>query len=78
LDGKTGKYTDFDFSKIKPNILVPNLLLRACTARGMVNRLARRHCPKNAPLRFAGAIGGSLCCEFRSRSQAAEPDLLAG
>ena len=25
LDGKTGKYTDFDFAKIKPNILVPNL-----------------------------------------------------
>ena len=25
LDGKTGKYTDFDFTKIKPNILVPNL-----------------------------------------------------
>ena len=21
LDGKTGKYTDFDFAKIKPNIL---------------------------------------------------------
>ena len=25
LDGKTGKYTDFDFAEIKPNILVPNL-----------------------------------------------------